>query len=902
MNWFLSCMLFCSLLQVSVSTLSAQVHEKEALPFQGDAPGTHFIVGFMQNDVDEEECPEVGDSRLGKAWILISSDNTANVQVTDPSGTVQMHQILAGRAIQLSWPLTEVECVGEGICDRSIDIISDNPVSVSCLNSRVMSSDGYLALPVDVWGLRYVSANYVVDQYLDVGSADFSECSEVPRRGEFAVIASEDNTVVQVRPPVSSRVQGHPGETMTKTLMKGQIWQVQDGGERRGGTDISGAVITADKPVGLLSGHMRTAIPFEQSTKNHLVEMLPPTERAGRHYVVIPFAERSGGDLVRVMATEYGTTKFRVETPGGTESFSLEKPGDYRDLSVTQASTITGDRPVMVVQYGKSNGVDPQTDFDPSMMVLTPEEQFVHACTFQTLDERRYWMARNILYQYDRHYLSIVTEKKFARELMLNGRPLLERSGVIGTGDVPGPESDLMWIVYRFEGGLSMRLESRGEFAAYIYGTGKHDAYAWPLGGNREDLFPPDIVVKPTCPGGSFEVLFSEGGSADAGLASVEAVFSDGTPVEVIGDTDPLETGASSYRLHLFPGMSRDSTRIIASDLAGNSDTMMVLLRGSYLEFDSTGFLLGVLSRGDSVERQVQMYSSGGTMPVRIDSLWFNPGTFAPFADGFSVVGENGRPVGDTLIYPGDTLKLIIKLRLGKDRVPSTADLSGFLVIRHDCQEINLSMFGRLRVPNIGPFGARSIEFGDVLTGDTVCREVAVESTGEEPLVIDGLSLDLSDGFFLKEEFLPSFPIVLPPGSHFTFIVCYVPDQVKRNIDVVMVSSDAIGKRIFQIPLFGSGVNDILSVKSDVRSETESGGAFFENGTVVVVNGETDLKNYAFVLYSALGRQIPVKSQVDRSPGRIRLTPSEILPSGAYYLNGVNADGEILMEKFVVIR
>jgi hypothetical protein len=100
---------------------------------------------------------------------------------------------------------------------KGIHIQSNAPIVAYAHIYGSMSSGATMLLPVTAWGYTYVSLNSRQNYA--------SNCYNW-----MYVIASKDNTVIQVTPKVVTRAQNltglRPNQTTTITLMKGQIYQV----------------------------------------------------------------------------------------------------------------------------------------------------------------------------------------------------------------------------------------------------------------------------------------------------------------------------------------------------------------------------------------------------------------------------------------------------------------------------------------------------------------------------------------------------------------------------------------------------------------------------------------------------------------------------------------------------
>ncbi|XP_046575126.1 uncharacterized protein LOC124283142 [Haliotis rubra] len=139
--------------------------------------------------------------------------------------------------------------------------------------------------------------------------------------------------------------------------------------------DITGTLITSDKPVAVLSGHNHKRFVLNS---NPLLEMLLPLKSFGRSFVLPDPPTKTGGAIYRVVGSEATTT---VRSPGGM-LFSLGK-GESQDIyvnSTTGAMYIEADRPVTVVQFTlklASMAIVPPTslfasDYDISKPVFNP--------------------------------------------------------------------------------------------------------------------------------------------------------------------------------------------------------------------------------------------------------------------------------------------------------------------------------------------------------------------------------------------------------------------------------------------------------------------------------------------------------------------------------------------------
>lgn len=361
-----------------------------------------------------------------------------------------------------------------------------------------------MAIPTKSWGKEYVHNCFY----------DFNEVREWA--GGFVVLAKEDNTKLHINIRDGANKQSGFGETtggqrhgdiVTKTLNAGDIYVVQGSGKTRGIFDLSGSVIIADKPIGLISYHNRAMIPatIVQTGRDHLVEMLPPIQAWGKEYF---FVELDRGadkeDYFRVVAGEdnvtFNITWYDKQTNQKIDEVSaitLKNKGDWFEYNGTGANlphdleSIRGvahfvaDKPILVCQYSYSANYDGATAFDPFMMVLSSVEQYTTSALATTPlnygnNEYRENFLR-IIAKGDSN--DVINNQMLLNSIKLNNTPLKDISTFNRI-----PSSDYYWIALSSVKAGSLNLESQTPFSANIYGFANLDSYGWPASPNAKNL------------------------------------------------------------------------------------------------------------------------------------------------------------------------------------------------------------------------------------------------------------------------------------------------------------------------------------------------------------------------------------------------------------------------------
>lgn len=795
-----------------------------------NAEGVHFFVGFMQNETDACGVPSIYRA------ISIASRFSTEVTVRMPDGR-EIHRSLAPFEIAKVDVDEQFECFGEGVFRKGIEVTSTEPVSVYCYNSRTYTSDGYLALPVGAWGTQYVTANYYLDHYTPLDSNDVGKlgCSVAPRGGEFAVLASENNTVVSVYPKTLTVTGIRPGEILTRTLMKGEILQVQDGDSVRGGSDITGSVVVADKPVGLLSGHVRTAIPWIYDTKDHLIEMIPPREMLSDHHIVVPFGGRRGGDLVRVITSEPGTTTVTVSTADGVGDTTLQMSGIglFMEYDLQQVAVITSTRPVLVVQYSRSNLADPNNkdpeklanSFDPNMVVVTPTDQYVNAAVFQTLPNKK---SNNpdAPAQFDRHLMTVIVEETAFPTVELDGRRLADYPG-LDTGTVPDVARPYLWATLQVADGQTHVLTSDGLLGGYVYGMGKVDSYAWPIGSgmkrlHRTDENRPRFSSERRCD--RYQVRALDSGTFESGLrnvwldsaASVNVTFEQGIGI----NGDDFRTGSVMTIDPNLPGIAR----IVAEDLFGNRDTVDLALEIVAPRFALDSIVAKHDPGGKITLASVDLANKSG-LPMTVDSVRL----------------LHGREFVLVTRYEGRVLDAATALTV---TVAFKSDLPGrytdTLLVWCNCRLYMVPLIGLANGPKIA---TEDLEYGPVRVGSNRVLDLNVWNSGVSDLRID--SMNISTGAFSDLTML-KFPFVLGPGRDTTLQLRFDPPAVGEFLGNVWFYSDADSVAIAS--LHGRGIYPSLSIGGHDYGSVQVGDTSWWN--VPIANPGKDTAHVRGVAFS----------------------------------------------------
>ncbi|MGZ3451706.1 MAG: IgGFc-binding protein [Polyangiales bacterium] len=294
--------------------------------------------------------------------------------------------------------------------------------------------------------------------------------------GSFvAITGTQDGTTVEMNTTVKSTIVGGGDVSAMKgqgkiSFMLGQGDVAIVRADPSEGTDLSGSLVSADKPVQVISGVPCTYNPQTEAACDHVEESVLPAETLGKRYVVAAPTRPDGkvaGHIVRLYGNVDMTTLTYEGTPPAGAPSSIHA-GNVIDLGVvTDDFVVTGDHEIGVGTFmlaGKL--VDPdRTEMerrgDPSASFYAATEQFRTKYVFLAPDD------------YDVSYAQIVAPKDAT--ITLDGAPLDSTPTTVGD-----------FLVHRVQLGAGKSgahvLTSTKAVGLQVMGYGKYTSYQYPGG------------------------------------------------------------------------------------------------------------------------------------------------------------------------------------------------------------------------------------------------------------------------------------------------------------------------------------------------------------------------------------------------------------------------------------
>lgn len=430
--------------------------------------GKDFWVSFMRNGYNSNS------SSYNHFTLIASAKRACTVTVQNPITGWQDFFNVSGNQVSTYNvdPSQGYNSQMGGKANKGLFIHSSDTISLYIANEAENSYDAANVLPAQALGTQYM-----IQSYKTLG-----EQSSHPgdNRASFLVLATVDNTEVQIVPSCETYDNHIAGRPYTISLNRGECYHVLNknaGTQLNNDGDFSGTTVVSlhENPIAVFNGNSITSIPGGLSTGyDHIFEQAMPTDYWGKEFVVTstkcPAYMGLLPDQIKVTALFDNTTVTRDGQPlftlnsGETNSFEMNLVSD-------PCTRIAADNPIAVFLYQHSHGDGTPNYGDPSMVWISPVEQTVYEVTFSTFSVQ----------QVSVHYVNIVCHTENVAEMTLDGQNIASEFSV-----VPGdPEFSYTRLQVQH---AAHTLRCTGGFIAHVYGIGQAEGYAYSVGSSARTL------------------------------------------------------------------------------------------------------------------------------------------------------------------------------------------------------------------------------------------------------------------------------------------------------------------------------------------------------------------------------------------------------------------------------
>lgn len=426
--------------------------------------GKEFWLSFMRNGYRST-------SSSNSLILIASAKHACTVTVSSPfnnswsvSGTIEQNNGITTINIPDAMGYNDQS---SGIANKGLFVQASDTISLYIANETQNSYDAANVLPLQALGCRYMVQTNKSLHYNNSSHAD-------DNRASFLIVATEDNTQVQITPSCQT-MDGH-GDLYTISLQRGQCYHVLNkspGYSNNPDGDFSGTLIESlgNKPIAVFNGNSVTSVTQDAVNEgyDHVFEQAMPVDYWGKRFVVTKSIGSSSlqDDRVKVTALldstnvwRDGELVYRNLASGESRAFWLSETNSY----------LESNSPVAVFLYNHSHSSS-NTYSDPSMVWISPIEQTVEEVSFSTFS------ATNGLH----HFVNIVCYSDCVAGMTL------DRNNIASSFNEVLGAPTLSFARVGLEHGAHTICCSGG-FIAHVYGNGERESYAYTVGSSAKDL------------------------------------------------------------------------------------------------------------------------------------------------------------------------------------------------------------------------------------------------------------------------------------------------------------------------------------------------------------------------------------------------------------------------------
>jgi hypothetical protein len=322
-----------------------------------------------------------------------SEEDVAEVLIRSGGSTVATENVPAGQTRAISLPMnTELQNWTETtrVTDGAFEVVSSIPIAAyqySPLHFETETAEGFensytndasLLLPEHV-----LTGNYLASTWPTFGVGDFPGISSWSS-GFVTIAATEDGTLVEITTSANTAGGDLPamevGENVVVSLDRGDVLQLlaevpdaslitntcaergaEQGTDNYGGEvcldrvlgDLTGTVISANRPVAVFAGHLCSFMPFDRWACDHLEEAMFPVETWGVA-TVMTAVKRPGGVGDSIVPAMYrvisGADANEITFTPAVADTALLNTGDFVEFLAHGDFVVEGTRPLFVTQ------------------------------------------------------------------------------------------------------------------------------------------------------------------------------------------------------------------------------------------------------------------------------------------------------------------------------------------------------------------------------------------------------------------------------------------------------------------------------------------------------------------------------------------------------------------------
>lgn len=334
--------------------------------------GQDFYIGFMRS---------TGGSPLVIPRLIVSTPSASTAFVVETMSEIAYQgTVTSGSPIVITLS-AELQVTGSDFSNREkgIHIYTNGTEPLFVLTETVLANINYgtyIAYPCQIHE-TLTSYKYTV----------LSHDSPSPAlQSTFLLVGCEDNTSVTITPSqivtlpadaqkASSSISVNPNVQSHKlTLNKIQTLLVFSD------NDLTGTVITADKPLTVVSGHECVNVPLMESGCEPLAIQLPLTSTWGTNFILAPFDGRNSAQRFKAVTSKNNTT---IAYTCDNTSVTITNVSIFFELSTDKYCYLESSNPILLAELSVGQTLDSLGD--PAIAMISPIDQYIQEVQFVSL-------------------------------------------------------------------------------------------------------------------------------------------------------------------------------------------------------------------------------------------------------------------------------------------------------------------------------------------------------------------------------------------------------------------------------------------------------------------------------------------------------------------------------------
>ncbi|WP_297337821.1 PKD domain-containing protein [Algoriphagus sp.] len=427
--------------------------------------GREFYIGFMDNNRR--------NSQPDGVFILITAmENTSGVLRT-PLRSFPF-TLLAGEQF-----VQQLDGESEGIIHREsgrieyrpVKVTSTSDITVHALNSREFSTDGTVVLP-----LESLSSEYLLTAHYDVFGSNQEPGSNQNYESTLLVIATANDTDVEIIPSARTVNTIPAGAPIRITLNQGESYQIKGLGDLTG---TSVKVLNPDpdncKLLAVFGGNKTSSAGDCGTSGDHVFQQAYPLESWGKEYIHIPFAGRTSGEIVKVLAAQdqteifvNGVSRGRLNAREFTR-FEFDKD-EFALIQTSKPTSVS-----VITKSAACNEFGLAPFGDPSLVTLSSTNQLLKEISFST---GKLTGSRDVDLI---HFVNLIVPEKGKEETLLNGQNISSQFNPLPVAP------DFYFARIAVPEGVNTLSNPVG-FLGNVYSSGNIESYSYAIGARLDNI------------------------------------------------------------------------------------------------------------------------------------------------------------------------------------------------------------------------------------------------------------------------------------------------------------------------------------------------------------------------------------------------------------------------------